>query len=219
MLPSGQVEMSSITLKSIIGLSYDVQDDRIISDQKWLDTDKFEVIAKAAGAVPLDALRVMMQKLLAGEFKLKVHNEDKPVPVYVLSAGTQPSKLKVSSGEDRSECKISVVDGARTLTCKNTTMKQLAEQLPENAGAYFDHPVVDMTGLAGAYDFALTWAPRGRIDANAAAAASTNGVASTPTGDITVFQSIEKYLGLKINQQRLPMPSLVIDHVEKPSPN
>src|SRR3954454_8549517 len=100
----------------------------------------------------------MVQSLLAERFGLKVHKEPQPVTVYALTVNK--SKLKDADPAGRSTCKQAAVDGARTYTCTNTTMAQLAAKLRDTASAYLEHPVVDLTGLKGAYDFTLTWSPQ-----------------------------------------------------------
>ena len=76
-------------------------------------------------------------------------------------------------------------------------------------------PVVDLTGLKGAYDFALSWAGAGRISAAAKPADPASGTASAPTGDLTLFEGVEKFLGLKLATQKHPMQVVVIDHIER----
>ena len=86
------------------------------------------------------------------------------------------------------------------------------------AGAYIDHPVVDATGLEGGWDFLMGWTPRPycrrrRADPGASAA----GVAADPSGGISVFDAMEKELGLKLVKQKKTIPVIVVDHVdEKP---
>jgi uncharacterized protein (TIGR03435 family) len=219
-LQSGRVDLQGITLKELITVAYDFDDDRLAGAPKWMETDRFDVAAKTQPGVPFDALIAMVQKLLAERFKLAVHREDQPVPVFALTPGKRSVKLKESDGSSRSECKLSVGDGARTYTCTNTTMDQLAVRLRQVAGGYLGaHPVVDLTGLKGSYDFALSWAPVGRFNAagrGGDAGQSTAGVAAAdPTGDITVFEAVDKFLGLKLAEQKHPMSVVVIDHVDR----
>jgi len=220
-LQSGRVDLQGITLKELITVAYDIDDDRLAGAPKWMETDRFDVAAKTQPGVPFDALIAMVQKLLAERFKLAVHREDQPVPVFALTPGKRSVKLKESDGASRSECKLSVGDGRRTYTCTNTTMEQLAVRLRQVAGGYLGaHPVVDLTGLKGSYDFALTWAPVGRFNPagrGGDAAQPTSGVASAgdPTGDITVFEAVDKFLGLKLAEQKHPMSVVVIDHVDR----
>ncbi len=102
-------------------------------------------------------------------------------------------------------------------------MKQLAEKIRQTASGYIDRPVVDLTGLTGAYDFTLTWSPVAVIRGGGrpGAAAREGGgdspvpTGSDPTGGLTVFQAIERQLGLKLALQKHPMPVVVVDHIER----
>jgi uncharacterized protein (TIGR03435 family) len=96
-------------------------------------------------------------------------------------------------------------------------MAQFVDKLPAQAPAYINHAVVDLTGLTGAYDFAFAWTVKGRLATgqSGADASGTAPVASDPTGDVTVFEAIEKDLGLKLELAKHPMPVVVVDHVER----
>src|SRR6202012_2013676 len=75
------------------------------------------------------------------------------------------------------------------------------------AGGYFDHDVIDSTKLEGSWDFDLEWTPRGAL------------AAKGPEG-ISVFAAVEKQLGLKVDMQNVPLPSLEIVSVNrKPTSN
>jgi uncharacterized protein (TIGR03435 family) len=92
------------------------------------------------------------------------------------------------------------------------------------AGGYINHPVIDSTGLAGGWDFVLSWTDRGTFD-NARRNRDPGqpgdvATATDPNGSLSVFEAIEKQLGLKLELQKHPMQVLVIDHVEtKPTDN
>src|ERR1039457_1907700 len=77
-----------------------------------------------------------------------------------------------------------------------------------------DRPVLDQTGLRGAYDFSITWVPGPWNRQQPAAPAE--GMASAPTGEISFFEAMEKQLGIKLTKQKLPYPALVVDSVERP---
>jgi len=217
-LKSGRVDLQGLTLKDLIKAAYDVdEDDRLAGVPGWMESDRFDVEANTQPGVPFDALIAMLQKLLAERFKLVVHREDRPVPVFALTPGKRSVKLKESDGPSRSECKLSIGDGNRTYACTNTTMEQFVARVRGVAAGYVGaHPVVDLTGLKGSYDFAITWAPIGRINASRGADAAGGGSnASDPTGGLTVFEAVDKYLGLKLAEQKYPMSVVVIDHVNR----
>ena len=105
------------------------------------------------------------------------------------------------------------------IRCKNTSMAELAELLQRQAQAYFDHPVVDATGLDGSWDFLIGWTARQALQpsANASDPTATAGQASDPNG-LSVFEAIDRELGLKVVKQKRSMPVIVVDHVnDKPA--
>jgi len=81
--------------------------------------------------------------------------------VYALTTGKSKPKLKPSDGSAPAECQPRPPDTA--FSCRNMTMEAFAATLSRIAGDYLTDPVVDSTGLAGAWDFDLTWNPRSRI--------------------------------------------------------
>jgi len=108
------------------------------------------------------------------------------------------------------------------LGCKNTSMDELARNLAQWANAYIDHPIVNGTGLQGGWDFLIGWTPRGMLQGQGANANTNQGPggmasASDPSGGISVFDAVEKELGLKLVKQTRSIPVIVVDHVdEKP---
>jgi uncharacterized protein (TIGR03435 family) len=211
MQSNGRFDFQAISLKLLIQLAYDNTDNNsLIGAPKWLDSEHFDIVAKASRAVPVDSLRVMVKSLLADRFKLVVHTEDRPIPIYALVVGKRGPKLEPATGSERAGCKLSVDDSIRIYTCKNTTMEQLAQDLRNRSRAYIDHPVVNVTGLMGAYNFTLSWTNRVGLQGG-----PPPQVASDPTGGLTVFEAIDRQLGLKLEVQKKPMPVLVIDHVNQ----
>jgi uncharacterized protein (TIGR03435 family) len=111
------------------------------------------------------------------------------------------------------------------------TMAQFAEKLKDIAPGYIHAAVLDATGLEGGYDFTLSFSavgltqaalggPRGPGEPGSPPPADTAAVASEPTGAVTLFEAIEKQLGLKLEATKRPVPILVIDHAEqKPTEN
>lgn len=209
-LENGRVEIMSATLRGLMALAFDVNAAMLVGGPKWMDEDRFDVIAKTAPTVPFDALRGMLKTLLIERFKLAIHNEERPVPVYVLEAGKKP-KLKESDGTARSDCKIENTD-RRYYVCQNTTMAQFAERLPNVSAAYIHPPLLDLTGIKGAYDFRLYWTPKGVLSS---ASPKVGDTASTPVDEVTVFEAVDKQLGLKLEEQKHAVPVVAIDKVER----
>ena len=103
-------------------------------------------------------------------------------------------------------------------------MADLAQNLQQMANAYMDHPVVDATGLAGGWDFLVGWTPKAMMQpAPASPTSSTSSQGNSATAEvavpdgITVFDAVERELGLKLVTRKRSVPVIVVDHVdEKP---
>lgn len=223
-MKNGRLELFALTLKDLITFAYDVDDNMVTGGEKWLDSDRFDIIAKATPTTTEQTLQVMLRSLLAQRFHLAVHKDLQPVPVYALTVPKGKPKLKEANGEGRTGCTRTPADGAFTYSCHNTTMAQFVEKLPNVQGAagYFDHPVVDLTGLKGGYDFDVTWSPPARVYGrggrggdNAGQPAGGVATASAPTGGLTMFEAVDKQLGLKLALDKRPMPVVVVDHADR----
>jgi uncharacterized protein (TIGR03435 family) len=152
----------------------------------------------------------MLRTLLEEEFKIVDHQEQKPTSVYALVVDKGGPKVqrsarpgdrfckRIAGGTDDPDAKgLSPIEAG--FICTNMTMADFADLLPEMAPAYLDRLVVDSTGLKGAYDFKLVWVGAALID----------------QGGLTVFEAMEKQLGLKLEARRVPITVTVIDHIEK----
>lgn len=220
-MKNGRIEAIAVTMKDLIGFAYNLDDYMLPNAEKWLDTDHFDIIAKADPSVTNGTLQAMLQTLLAQRFRLKSHFEEQPVDVWALTAPKGKGKLKETAGEEHAGCVRTPKDGAFTYTCHNTTMAQFADKLPNVGGAagYLnDHPMVDLTGLKGSYDFEIAWSPPARVYGTAGrggvpVSGATTAVA--PSGGLTIFEAIDKQLGLKLSVEKHPMQIVVIDHVDR----
>lgn len=232
--PGGRLLVHGVTLQGMIRQAWRLRsDDPLAGSPKWLDTDRFDIVAKASAPLNDDSMFLALRAVLADRFRLVTHFEDQPLPVYALMA-VKP-KLTRADPANRFSCKSPTsMTGALSnrnangipvvfLNCQNTTMAQLAEKIYATSFGDVQHPVFDATGLEGNWDFNLTWSPADLVQiANRSAAASGDGTgaASDPSGVLTMPQALEKQLGLKLEPQKRPLPVLVIDHVEqKPTEN
>jgi uncharacterized protein (TIGR03435 family) len=217
---STQMELLGFKLPVLIHMAWvnPPQKREISGGPAWVKTDAFDIIAKAPREVPWENTQLMLRNLLTQRFHLRLHEENQPTTVYALTGGKRLPKLKDADPTRRSECKKSLGDGTITLTCQNTTMKQLEETALSEAWGLLDHPVIDLTGLSGAYDFFVTWSPVARNGGTVAGGDSSqvSEVASAPSGDLTFFEALEKQIGLKLQKQKHEIPVLVIDSAERP---
>jgi len=125
--------------------------------------------------------------------------------VYALTVAKGGPKLK---GTETPESETSGCSGNRQLglahrSCKATSMALFAESLPKMSPHYIETPVVNMTDLAGRFDFELSWQPQqlqGR---------DTGGPGPT------IFEALQTQLGLKLESRKLPIPTVVIDKIDR----
>ncbi|HXB73820.1 MAG TPA: TIGR03435 family protein [Candidatus Acidoferrales bacterium] len=215
LMRGGRYELRTATMVDLIKTAYGVDDDNVIGGPNWLEFDRFDLIAKAAPSSSPERIQLMLQALLADRFHLVVHNDTKSLPEYVLTLGKGRQKLKESDGTGEKGCQGQPqpqnlppgVPRYITVSCHNLTSAAIADELHQMAGGYLDTPVVDSTGLKGSWDFDIKWSGRGQL-----AAAGADG--------ISIFDAVDKQLGLKLELQKLPMPVIVIDRVnQKPTEN
>ena len=198
----------------LIKTAYGVDPDIVVGGPAWLDFDHFDVIAKAPPATSPETIKLMLQALLADRFKLVIHKDTRPVQGFVLSVGKGKAKLKPADGAGEPGCQPQPSQRPgpdfvppNVVSCRNVTMEEFASALRGTAGGYLTGPVLDSTGLKGAWDFDLKW-----TDKRLLAPAGADG--------ITIFDAVDRQLGLKLEPGKVPMRVLVVDSAnEKPTTN
>jgi uncharacterized protein (TIGR03435 family) len=235
--PGGRIDLQSFPIRQMIQAAWDVPEDMIVGP-KIMETARFDLIAKAPSDVAVtginidvDTLRAMLRATLIERFKIQSHMEDRSVDVYALVAPRKETRMKKADPSARSVCKRATPPPgtpaalSQMISCQNMTMSEFGEKLRGFAGGYITHPSIDLTGIEGGWDFTLAWTPRGAFEAAARPEGQPQpggggAPSSDPNGGLTVFEAIEKQLGLKMELQKHPMPVLVIDHIEeKPTEN
>ncbi len=200
-------------LDEIIMLAYSIGHNQL-SGPRWLielTTDpsavtRYEIVAKVPSDATKDQIPLMLRKLLEERFKLQVHREARATQVYSLEVSKGGPKLEtaVPNGRGTAGCARVIgggTNGAVAADCFGVTTAQLAKQLQSLSPAYFrDGPIVDNTGLTGAYDLHLEWMMQQQLDAGL-------------TGP-TMFAAVEK-LGLKLEKKRESAEMLIVDRCEQ----
>jgi uncharacterized protein (TIGR03435 family) len=226
LLPGGRAELPGMTVKLLVFLAYGVQENAIVGVPKWAENTRFDIVAKAPPDSDFKMLQAMLQSLLADRFKFTFHNEDKVMPVYVLSVGKHVLKLQETSG-GRMDCSwrsteeggdAGARDGVtRRRECHNMSMKEFVQQLPATGGIGIDLPVVDQTGLTGKYDFQFVVGLGGMRSSGDGRAGEGPAAPIMEMGP-TIFAALDQ-IGLKLERQKVAAPVMVIDRVESPTEN
>src|SRR5581483_475015 len=153
----------------------------------------------------------MIQSLIKERFKMVVHEEQRPLNAYNLVAAkpklqkadpAKRTKWQEGPASDDKPNKNANPNLGRMVTCQNVSMAQLAEMLPGIAPGYLRTDVVDATGLEGGYDFTFSFSPIGLL--NQVRPGAPTDEASEPTGAVSLFDAMQKQLGLKLELQKRP---------------
>lgn len=218
-LPGGRLQFTSLPMKFMILAAWGWERDegRVAGGPAWMNSEQFNIVAKAPPDSQINTLRLMLRAVLVKRFGLEMHIEDKVLPVYALVKAKADPKIKSSAKEGLAECRRSVENSVITAACHNMTMDELANALRGMAPAYVDKPVVNLTGLQGQYDFTFGWTPRGALlGTNGPSADAAAPAASEPTaGGFTIFESVDKQLGLHIESTHHAIPIVVVDKVNR----
>jgi uncharacterized protein (TIGR03435 family) len=200
--PEGRLSAHNYTVWNLIREAYHLRELQVSGGPGWIQTEGFDVEARAASPVSRDKVNEMLRMLLAERFRLKVHTESRNLPAYALVVANSGSKLKRATATDRLPKTL-----LGQLDMPRMSMLSLGEYLEFD----LDRPVIDRTGLTGDFAIRLEWA-RER-DRTAA------GDAPLDQSRPSIFAALQEQLGLKLESLKAPVDVLVIDGVEHPSAN
>ncbi len=173
-----------------------------VTGPAWLDDVRLDILAKTAQPVDEKHLCVMLQALLTERFGLKTHIEKKEMPVFALTVAKGGLKMAPSATGGP----MSISQGRGKLTGKNVDLDKFGVILTKLLG----RPIVDATGLKGAYDFQIDLQPPDPV----------NGQASPVDMASMMITALQDQLGLKLESRKDAVEILVVDHAEKtPSDN
>jgi len=236
LLQDGTAMLTNVAMITVLGRSTTVPARDIVGVPEWVNSERYDIIAKASAGDRRDQerQRAMWRAVLEDRMKLVTHTEQRERDIYALvlarkdgKLGPQlkPSTLDCSSPQAPTSftpaqggkepgvdvylqrCGIGLV--GLTVVSGGATIDQLARILEVGANA----AVENRTGLQGLYAFTvsspLVRARPPSVDPNAAA----------PDATADVFVAVQEQLGLKLQHERRMLPVLVIDHIERPSEN
>lgn len=206
----GRFHAINVTLADCILTAYGIQAFQLVAAN--LPPERYEIVATAPSHPSriLDArYEAMLQALLADRFHLKVHRDSKVMAVYALEIAKGGPKLKESK-----ESGLSTRSTPGHVIVTGATMAEAAMYLTHR----IQHPVVDVTGLKGLYDFTLDWEP-GDGDANVEPPNPDQPQSAEPTYKPSLFKALEQQAGLKLASRKLPVGLVVVDSASKPSAN
>jgi uncharacterized protein (TIGR03435 family) len=228
------------TLLDLIRYAYNVQDFQIEGGPTWMRSARFEVNARASSApAALEGMRLLVRRLLADRFTLRARTESREMPHFALIVARRDGRLGeklrpsvfdceaalasvAASADDLARCdlrfrpKMAQGNGGRpsivsmTLILRGVRISRLASLLQNEV----QRVIVDKTDLAGTFDVELEFAPAGRFRP-----AGLPGPPSPPSDGAPLETAVQEQLGLTLQSVRGPVPVLVIDGAELPTPD
>ncbi len=215
----GRWTMANIPASGLILSAYPTLTFELLGAPAWVESERFDVDARAAFEPTAEQKRTMLRALLADRFKFAAHYETQERPIYnlvVARADGRPGRqlrhididcatykpqipgggAPAPSAADPPPCSFRMSGGSGMLIVSGgRTLQSLADSIAPLAG----RPILDKTGLTGYYAFTLE---SGGFD-----------------GGLSIFTALEEQLGLKLEPTRGPVDVLFVDHIERPSEN
>lgn len=203
------------TVSDLATFAYGLHPKQLAGGPSWLESDKFDLNGEpdTPGVPNTNQLRGMLQKLLTDRFKFAFHHDKRELSVYALTVLKSGHKLTKNDTNPNGLPGL-FFRGPGVFPVTNATMADFAGTMQ---AVVLDRPVVDQTGLAGRYDFTLTWTPdETQFGGRGGGLAPPADPSTAPPG---LFTAIQEQLGLKFESTKEPVDVLVVDHVEKPTEN
>jgi len=180
----------------------------------WLYKDRYDVIGVPPSSSSASALnppspnfplskeqREMLLSLLISRFRMKIHQEIKTAPVFILTKSGK--RINLHPALDTSLAPWVGSNGGAAINGDGIAGKNISMQLfASRLSQYAQRPVLDETGLAGSFDFSYEYE---RSEQNEDLMTS-------------ILTSVEA-LGLKLKDGKGPVDTVIVDRIERPSPN
>jgi uncharacterized protein (TIGR03435 family) len=199
-LPGGTVRATNVSLSALILWTYGVRSNQLAGAAPWLDSERYDVLARPGTAATYPETMEMLKPLLAERFHLAIHRETREAPVFSLVVSKGGLKLQPNADTASAASQNGWRTAPNMLIGTAKSMSQLASALTGPLG----RTVIDNTGLMQMYDILLKWKPEDD---------ATDG-ASPP-----IFIALQEQLGLQVQSSKAPVEMLVIDHAWKPPAN
>lgn len=214
---AGSFTASNVTARELIIYAYRLRPFQLAGGPGWINSDRFDIQARQPENAKPDN-RAMTRALLRDRFKLSAHTETRQEQVYALVLARPDGRLGPQLKASTQNCATSQAGAASpcgTNTSVNATVGRMTgigqsmESLVTSLGGFgLSRMVLDRTGLKGEFDFELRWTP----ERAAAEQAQANDAPS-------IFAALQEQLGLRLESQRGPVEFVVVDSLERPTPD
>jgi uncharacterized protein (TIGR03435 family) len=247
-IPMGRCVARNGALRYVIALAYNIPpamlnayEGKVMSGPDWIQSEAYDIDAKADMPTTQAQLKLMLQALLAERFNLKVHRESREMPIYALVTAKNGPKLQPApkdrdcAGQTRSDHSYELAERSTAGACRafipgdggmngiSVSMSDFGEILSNWAG----RAVIDKTSIDGLFDLKIPRViPANALTLNVNAAGGRDGGPPPPGVERgfsreslpTIFTAIEQF-GLRLEAAKGPVDILVIDNIQKPAEN
>lgn len=237
--PSGLLTVIGLPLRQLIQIAYGTEaiqtPGQLIGGPNWLAVDRFDISAKAEGALSDDAqgrptrIIAMLRALLEDRFQLKVHTESREVSIYSLVLANKEAKFGALFKPSTASCysrespppqnappdpgrMCGIRGGNGNVTYVSVTMQQIASSLANYP--VVSRPVMDHTGLQGKFDLHMEFVPAFVDSPNRDGSQVANPSADSGPN---LFTALVEQAGLRLQGERGKVDFIVIDRVERPT--
>ncbi len=241
--PGGRFTTHNAPLWELIRMAFSVQRTQLVGAPDWAETARYDIVAKAEGDIPRAGpgappgpFNFMLQDLLEDRFKLRAHRETREMPIYALTLARSDKKLGAGLQSSTVDCAAAMrgrgaragmppgppPPGERPTCGMRVAPNQVMAggipltQLTQMLSQFTQRIVIDRTGLEGTFDIDLTFTPERMPQGPPPPGAPPLSI--DPNGP-SLFTALQEQLGLKLESERAPVEVLVIDHVERPTPD
>jgi len=201
----GRFVVDGITAANLIWNAYDLRPEELIGGPPWLNTERFQIDATYPPESKTPQVDAMLRALLQDRFALKAHREQRELPKFHLVLADAQGRLGPQLKKSTPQCPLQHPEtpcmmkaGMSELVMQEATIRQFLDFLESVAGGRIE----DRSGLTGEYDLTLSWS-RGTSDVERP----------------SIFTALQEQLRLKLEPMRGLVDVLVIESMERPTPN
>lgn len=241
--PGGRFIATNTSLRDLIAYAYQLFSFQLEGAPSWADTDRYDINAKSDDELRAPDANItnddtppvllMIRALLAERFKLTVRTEMREMSRYALVL-VRPGRLGPRLTASTVDCVAIRAERSRSIRAAGAVPlppppPAAGNVLPCSAGSasgyhagngmvlsslvrslsrVVDRTVVDETGLTGPFDWSLEYQPEGGRDGTAA-------LGDKPS----LIAALQEQLGLKLESRRGPVQMVIIERVERPTPD
>ncbi|HUK34987.1 MAG TPA: TIGR03435 family protein [Vicinamibacterales bacterium] len=232
LLYPGRLSITNTRVAGLIMRAYRLQAEQLAGGPSWINSEAFDIEARAPGNVSSDQLMLMLRTLLTDRFQLTLRHETRELPVYTLTMARangqlgpkltrsaesncarppRPGEVQKDAPSDPTAPRCGLFSPLGHWTGRGTTIDALAAQLSAQS---LHRVVVNDTHLTGTFDLDLQWADLAFLFSPQA-----NRNDPPLTDGPSLVTALQEQLGLKLESAKAPVDVLVIDHIERPTPD